>query len=463
MNSDRLARLLPALLGAVALVLLTFWLWPRTPSLVTRIPGTDQSPGASAGGAGGNPVLRGQLRAGTGKRATNQESFTQFRGNQRDGLASSTAPLARSWNAGQPRQLWSVPVGEGYAGPIVFEGGVYLMDYDRDTQSDALRCLSLEDGREIWRFSYPVKIKRNHGMSRTVPAIHSNRVVAIGPKCHVLCLDAKTGELKWGLDMVRQFGTTVPPWYTGQCPLIEDDLVILAPAGPNALLAAVSLHTGEVVWTSPNPRGWKMTHASVMAGELAGHRTFVYCGSGGVAGIATNGTPLWDTTEWKISIATVPSPVILSPDRVFLTGGYGAGALMLEVQNHEGRFSTQTLFRLPEKAFGATQHTPVLFQGHFYGVHPEGEFVCLDLEGNTRWSSGRNHRFGLGPFLIANDLIFALDDSGSLSLMSAIPDQFQLLGQAKVLNGRDSWGPLALAGNRLLVRDLGNLACLDGG
>jgi outer membrane protein assembly factor BamB len=463
MNSYRLERLLPALLGAVALVLLTFWLWPRTPSLVSRIPGTDQSPGASAGGTGGNPVLRGQLRAGTGKRATNQESFIQFRGNQRDGLASSATPLARSWNASQPRQLWSIPVGEGYAGPIVFEGGVYLMDYDRDTQSDALRCLSLEDGREIWRFSYPVKIKRNHGMSRTIPAIHSNRVVAIGPKCHVLCLDARTGELKWGLDMVREFGTTVPPWYTGQCPLIEGDLVILAPAGPNALLAAVSLDTGEVVWTSPNPRGWKMTHASVMAGELAGHRTFVYCGSGGVAGIAMDGTPLWDTTEWKISIATVPSPVILSPDRVFLTGGYGAGALMLEVLNQEARFSTRTRFRLPEKAFGATQHTPILFQGHFYGVHPDGQFVCLDLEGNTRWTSGRNHRFGLGPFLIANDMIFTLNDSGMLSLMSAIPDQFQLLGQAKVLNGRDSWGPLALAGNRLLVRDLENLACLEVG
>jgi outer membrane protein assembly factor BamB len=463
MNSDRLAPLLPPLLGAVAVLLLVFWLWPRTPSLVTRIPGTDQSPGASGGGAGGNPVLRGQLRPGTGKPATNQESFTQFRGNQRDGLASSTAPLARSWNAGQPRQLWSVPVGEGYAGPIVWEGRVYLMDYDRDAQNDALRCLSLEDGREIWRYSYPVKIKRNHGMSRTVPAIHSNLIVAIGPKCHVLCLDARTGELKWGLDMVREFGTTVPPWYTGQCPFIEDDLVILAPAGPNALLAGVNLHTGEVAWTSPNPRGWKMTHASVMAGELAGQRTFVYCGSGGVAGVAPDGTPLWDTTDWKISIATVPSPVLLSPDRVFLTGGYGAGALMLQVQNHEGRFSTHTLFRLGEKAFGATQHTPVLFQGHFYGVHPEGEFVCLDLEGKTRWTSGRDQRFGLGPFLIANDLIFALNDSGSLSLMAAVPDQFQLLGQAKVLNGRDSWGPLALAGNRLLVRDLENLACLAVG
>jgi outer membrane protein assembly factor BamB len=47
--------------------------------------------------------------------------------------------------------------------------------------------------------------------------------------------------------------------------------------------------------------------------------------------------------------------------------------------------------------------------------------------------------------------------------MTATPYEFQLLGQAKVLNGRDSWGPMALAGNRLLVRDLDTLACLDVG
>jgi outer membrane protein assembly factor BamB len=203
-----------------------------------------------------------------------------------------------------------------------------------------------------------------------------------------------------------------------------------------------------------------MTHSSVMAGELAGQHTLVYCASGGVAGVAPDGTPLWDTAEWKISIATVPSPLLLSPDRVFLTGGYNAGSLMLQVQNLNGQFATRPLFRLDSKTFGATQHTPILFQDHIYGVHPEGEFVCLDLEGNTRWTSGRNQRFGLGPFLIANDLIFALNDSGLLSLITASPDRFELLGQSSVLHGREAWGPMALAGDRLLVRDLETLACL---
>ena len=28
-----------------------------------------------------------------------------------------------------------------------------------ENQADALRCLSLADGKEIWRYSYPVKVK----------------------------------------------------------------------------------------------------------------------------------------------------------------------------------------------------------------------------------------------------------------------------------------------------------------
>ena len=64
------------------------------------------------------------------------------------------------------------------------------MDYDREKKQDAVRCLSLADGKEIWRYSYPVAVKRNHGMSRTMPAVTDKYVVGHGPKCHVACLDA---------------------------------------------------------------------------------------------------------------------------------------------------------------------------------------------------------------------------------------------------------------------------------
>jgi len=357
-----------------------------------------------------------------------------------------------------------VEVGEGYAGAAILNGRVYLDDYLRDSKQDALRCLSLADGREIWRYAYPLSVKRNHGMSRTVPAVNDQIVVAMGPKCHVVCLDPATGELRWGLDLVRQYGTTVPPWYAGQCPLIDQNAVVLAPGGKAALLLACDARTGAPLWQTPNPHGWKMTHSSVMPMDFEGQRLYVYCANNGVVGVsAKDGSILWETTDWKISIATVPSPLILSDGRIFLTGGYNAGSLMLQLHKEGDRLVPRTLFKLDASVFGATQHTPILLDNYIYGVRADGKFVCLTLEGRPVWTSASGQQFGLGPFISADGLIFAMNDNGLLRLIAATPEKYTLLGQSQVLKGRESWAPMALAGGRLIARDLTRMVCLGVG
>ena len=60
-------------------------------------------------------------------------------------------------------------------------------------------------------------------------ALTDEYVVTVGPKCHVLCVDASSGEFRWGIDLVREFGTQEPLWFTAQCPLIDGSRAILAP------------------------------------------------------------------------------------------------------------------------------------------------------------------------------------------------------------------------------------------
>jgi outer membrane protein assembly factor BamB len=266
------------------------------------------------------------------------------------------------------------------------------------------------------------------------------------------------------LDLVRDFGATVPQWYSGQCPLVDDGKVILGVGSTNALLIAVGISDGKVLWKSPNPRQWLMTHSSVVPMNFGGKRIYVYCGSHGVAGVsADDGSLLWDTVDWKISIATIPSPVILEGGRIFLCGGYNAGSLMLQLKEDAGRIYPKILFRLGPEVFGATQQTPIYYNQHLFGVRPDGQFVCLDLNGKVIWTSGTSRQFGLGPFLLANGVIFAMNDSGRLSLLTASTENYQLLAEAQVLNGRESWGPLALAANRLLARDFTRMVCLEVG
>lgn len=461
MNRVTLIKILPWVTGLVAIAILSFWfLGSRNPAIQERVPGTDRAAGQTAA-AGPSPRDSGKLIVSNGVPAQLTGSWPRFRGPNLDGISPDPAPLARSWPASGPPIIWEAPVGEGFAGAAIAKGRVYLMDYDQPAQADAIRCLSLEDGREIWRYTYPVKVKRNHGMSRTIPTVTDGHVITIGPKCHVTCLDALTGERRWFIDLVEEYQTEVPEWYAGQCPLVIDDRLYLAPGG-TSLIIAVDCQSGQVLWKTPNPRLWKMTHSSIMPITWNDQAMLVYCASGGVAAVSPqDGRLLWEYPDWKISIANVPSPLPVPDGRIFFSGGYNAGSLMLQLKQEGDQLSVAPLFRLKASVFGATQQTPIFYKGHIYGIRPDGQLVCLDLEGRNRWASGPEHRFGNGPLFIAQDMIFAMNDSGQLTLAQATADSFQLLSKATVLPGPDAWAPMALSDGRLIVRDLYLMRCLD--
>lgn len=444
-----------ALLGTGALA---WWLLGGSGrQFAARVPGLDRPPGLEQPQVN----LEGKFTPLGGKPATLPGAWPGFRGPLLDGVSREATPLARAWGADGPPKLWEIQLGEGYAGAAVRDGRVYLLDYDQETRADVLRCLSLEDGAEIWRRAYPVKVKRNHGMSRTVPAVADGYVVTLGPKCHVLCVDADSGHYRWGIDLVREYHTKVPPWYAGQCPIIEDGKAILAPGG-DALLIAVDCATGKVLWKTPNPHNWPMSHSSLMPMTFAGKKMYVYCAVGGVVGVdAANGQILWETDQWRINIATIPTPIPLADGRIFLAGGYNAGSMMLQLEAQGDNITAKPLYRVKPEVFGSDQQTPILYENHIYGVIPGGQLVCLDLDGKVKWSSGVKARFGLGPYMIAGGMIYLLNDSGTLTLAEASPDGYTQLAQAKVLDGPDSWAPPALVGGRLLVRDLTRLICLD--
>lgn len=440
---------------------------PPTPAATGGMTATPATPVAGMPGvmAGGSTSGGGEASSASGSSvAALPGAWPGFRGANLDNVSPERGSLARSWAAGGPKRFWSVQLGEGHAGPAVLNGRVYVLDYDQVAKADKLRCLALSDGREIWAQSYPVLVKRNHGMSRTVPAVTDQHVVTLGPKCHVLCADARTGAVRWKIDLVREYGTKVPTWYAGQCPLIDGDRVILAPGG-KALMIAVDLASGKVIWKAANPNGWKMTHSSIVPMTFGGEKMFVYCASGGVVGIsARDGAPIWETDAWKVSTANVPTPVLVGGGRIFLCGGYKAGSMMLRLKKDGGNIRPVEEYRLKWQDFASDQQTPILYKGHIYGVRPGGQLACIDLGGKGQWDSGTD-RFGLGPYLIAGGLIYALVDrgkhGGELVLAEATPKAYRPLARAKVVEGHDAWGPMALVGGRLLLRDLTTMVCVD--
>lgn len=459
--------------AVIAVVCLNWWL-SRDPTsgFSSHVPGMDDLHGKKAEAAKAPAVKIGEFfRQFDGEPGAEGSSWPCFRGADYRNISADSVPLATGWDGAGPPVLWSVELGEGYAAAAVNKGRLYVLDYIEEEKVDALRCFSLADGREIWRRWYNVDLKRNHGFSRTVPAVADRHVVTIGPKCHVMCVDAENGDLRWTVDMVRDYGSTVPGWYAGQCPLIDDGLAILAPVGSNVLVTAIDCDTGATVWSAPNPGPWLMSHASITPMTLGGRRTYVYAAVGGVAGIAADGpdrgTILWQTTEWEPSVIA-PSPVVMDGGRILLTAGYGAGSMMIQVSESDGEFTVKKLFRKkPKETIACVQQTPLYYEGHLFSVQPSGagdqrkQFVCYSPDNEFVWASGKENRFGLGPFMIADGKFLILDDDGVLTMAEATTRGYVQLAQAKVLDGHDSWGPFALVDGMLLLRDTERMICLD--
>jgi outer membrane protein assembly factor BamB len=453
-------------------ILLSWWMvYDPVYDFVEHVPGTDNRPELLSGG-GEKVDIGGVFEQFSEFPAAKSASWPRFRGNNFDNISRANIKLTNGWDKAGPNILWSVDLGEGHAGPVIANGMVYLLDYDEEKRQDILRCFSFQDGKEIWRRGYDLFIKRNHGMSRTVPAVSGSYVITMGPKCQVMCASADSGRFKWGIDLVQDYDTEVPLWYTGQCPLIDDTTAIIA-VGGSSLIIAVGCESGRVIWEIPNPNNWNMSHSSIIPMTIEGKKMFVYSALGGVVGVSAGGEDvgkvLFESAEWNQTVIA-PSPVYLGEGKILFTAGYGAGSMLSRVSKVNGKFTLEVVQKLkPDQGVAAEQQTPIFYKDYIFAIMPKdagalrNQFVCFDPRdvSNLIWSSGKTKRFGLGPFLMADDKFFILSDDGVLTVIEGSNKKYNQIAEAKILQGHDAWGPLAIADGKLLARDSRQMVCID--
>ncbi|MBN1412623.1 MAG: PQQ-binding-like beta-propeller repeat protein [Spirochaetales bacterium] len=470
MKDSIIIRVTTAITTVTGTIVLGAWFFqPPVIGLTTREPGTD-------GRVEFKNEKTSEVKIGeyfqkyTAEAGTDSGSWPAFRGKNRDNIDKVNTGLADEWPESGPRVLWSIDLGEGHAGAAIHSGRVYILDYDEARRSDALRCFSFSTGKELWRRWYAMPLKRNHGRSRTVPAVTDKFVVTIGPKGHVMCADSINGDFLWGIDLVKEYGSVIPDWYAGQCPLIDDGMAVIAPAG-KSLLVGVDCGTGKILFDTPNQDNFKMSHSSVMIMNFNGKRIYLYSALGGLTGISADkhdmGRVLFTTREWTNSVIA-PSPVAFPDGRIFATAGYGAGSMLLKLEYSGNRYSIKKIYsNKPEENFSSEQQTPVLVDGFLFGILPKdggsyrNQFACYDPRGRIVWTSGKTRQFGLGPFLYADSKFFILSDDGILTMARFSLESFKVLSQVKIIEGRDCWAPLALADGKMLLRSSKKMICID--
>ena len=80
--------------------------------------------------------------------------WPQLLGPTRNGSATGEI-LLESWPAAGPQKLWSVSLGQGYAGPVV--AGIRVIAFHRVGNQEQLLCCHRDTGKKLWQTSFPAR------------------------------------------------------------------------------------------------------------------------------------------------------------------------------------------------------------------------------------------------------------------------------------------------------------------
>jgi len=437
--------------------------------------------------------------------------WPQYLGPDRNAISMETG-LKRSWPEEGPDVLWTFQLGEGYGGPAVSDGKVYVLDRISGKQ-DVLRCIDLACGKEEWTFAYDAPGKLSHPGSRTVPAIDGDFIYTCGGFGDVYCVDKNTHQPVWNKHVWQDFedGDKPPNWGISQNPLIYGNLLILAAQTQKAGLVAYDKLTGEVQWTS-QPFPTQAGYVSPTVVSIDGENQIVMISSNKpirgrdrreepppnrrvdddrrpsrerserrgegrrpprdaersrlsrAIGIEPKtGEILWTYQGWQCR-TPVPNVTVVGDGRLFITGGYGAGSAMIKLAKKDGVFAVTELYKTQD--FGTHVHPPIHYKGHLYAHCTDNTgrrdgMVCIDLDGNVKWKTKRSPVFDKGGFILADGLLFSIDGrKGILYLIEPDPEGFKELSSAKLLDTNECWAPLALSDGKLLIRDQQQMKCV---
>jgi outer membrane protein assembly factor BamB len=393
-----------------------------------------------------------------GERASAKD-WPQWRGPNRDGLSPETT-LLTDWPADGPRVLWKQPIGRAFSAVVVANGRLYTTEEEpgEPPHFEAVVCRDARDGHEIWRFHYANEYSERFGSGpRSTPAVDGDLVYAVGPTGIFHCLRADTGAKVWRHDLMEEFHGRTMRYGVSFSPLIEGDLVIAAPGGPDGnCVVAFDKRTGRVVWKSLDDT---MGYSSPIAVTAAGVRQLLVFTNQALVSLApADGRVHWRypwVTENGFNIAT---PVAFG-DYVFISSAYRKGCALLEITREaDGSLKPHRVYE--HNRMRNYFSSSVRWGDFFYGFD-EMDLVCMNVRsGEIAWREKGARSFRKGSLLIAAGHLFILGEGGTLTLVEATPTGYHEKAALRV-SEQKCWTVPTLADQLLYIRDEAQLLCLD--
>jgi outer membrane protein assembly factor BamB len=370
--------------------------------------------------------------------------------------------LLQEWPEGGPELIWKTDgLGTGYSTVSVANRMIYTAgNLDEKTIVIALDM----DGNVVWTAQNGDGWTGSFPGTRATPTVDGARVYHESPLGNVICLNAKSGEKIWELNILEEFEGENIIWALSESLIVDGNHLICCPFGKKASVVALDKMTGKVVWAAESTGDKagdeegeattdKAGYGTPALVEYEGIRMVLTMNQKAVVGVdADSGKLLFrhpHETKYDVNVL-IP---VFHDGQVFVSSGYGAGSQMLKLTVDGKTVSAEQLWE--SKELDNHHGGVILLDGHIYGTNSKGKWICLDWKtGESKWNE---KGMGKGAVTFADGLLYGMNESEkkrTVGLINPTPDAYEQISEFQLPEGGEGkcWAHPVIIGGRLYLR-----------
>ncbi len=374
-----------------------------------------------------------------------------FHGTDRTNKSTETG-LIKEWPKNGPELLWTISgLGEGYSSASLGGGLLYTAGmYDNQTY---VFCFDL-DGKPVWKkpngkaWSTTLSYASSYTGARSTPTYDNGVLYHIGERGRLTAFDSKTGKEIWYRDLLKDFDAELSDYGYSESVLIDGSNLYARPAGKKGFQVCLNKHNGELIWANTEIPG-STGYSSPVIDEFGGYRQIIGSSSNCYYGVDTKtGKLLWKVNFENQRELNITDAIVYR-EYVFITSGYGKGSMLIKLKASGKEIIPETVW---QSALMDNHHGGVILNnGYLYGSGSNSRgWFCLDfLTGKQLWKTE-----GKGSITYADGKLYLLDERGTMKLVGATPEKYELSGEFKVPKGGEGmyWAHPVVCGGRLYIR-----------
>ena len=373
------------------------------------------------------------------------EKVYDWRGVDRTGIYEGESFL-KAWPEEGPQLSLFIDsgLGTGFASPVITNKNIFIAGMQDSTGH--IYCLTL-DGKFVWDAVYGKEWNsKTYAGSRSTPVIKGDNLYMLSGQGKAFCMDTKSGDIKWSLNIRERYNADPPEWGFSESPLLVDDAVIFTPGGKNIALIALNQKDGSLIWEAPG-RGDVSAYCNAVYFKHNNRRVVATMTHNYLIGVDfETGDSLWTYPSYKKWSDNCNSPYYKNGE-LFISTPYGEGARVLSLNDDASEITLKWHNPLFDNQIGGT----VELDGNIYGISfTKHTWMSVDFEtGATNWST---RGLKTGNITAADGMLYCYGDDGELALVKPSKEAFNIVSKFKVFDDKQQFTHPVIADGKLYVR-----------